>query len=356
MAETARFSRLLSRTAQAGAACSGIPSISQWGRKIGCTCTRLRDLGQVGASSTPRTSQPRCASTVLDYHRLLPRSLPPRPLNLQPGERRERDPPFFCMRRNHLRGHIKPSSKAPGRNLPGSRVSPPGHNGLDPGGRTTMAAARAETPSDPVCDTQDGYFWYICTWTTPYYSGCCGVDPCNQEPFGCPASATGEPIPDETTVTITSNVPASTLTITKTAQHTSPSASLSTPLTSSRPTSAPGAVASTIPTISPTSAATNDGGSGHGLTISVGALVGIVLACGIVAIFGALSACMWWGRRRPPQKDEKSEQVERAVSSRGMDEGPLSPGLESSLNSTGQGEPGGAFGQAEEGSSHPCGL
>jgi hypothetical protein len=37
-----------------------------------------------------------------------------------------------------------------------------------------------------VCETQSGYLWYICSWTTPDYSGCCRVDPCRQEPIGCP--------------------------------------------------------------------------------------------------------------------------------------------------------------------------
>ena len=219
-------------------------------------------------------------------------------------------------------------------------------------------AAAAETTGDPTCDTQSGYFWYFCTWTTPYYSGCCSVDPCREEPIGCPASATGELVPDAVVLTITSYVPSATVVITITAHH--PSSASSTPSSSSSSTlpsssaaspPTPGAGApTTSPTISSTSAAGNDHNSGNGMALSVSALIGIVLACGVVAIFAALSACMWWGRRR--QKNEKQEQAEGELSSRGMDEELAPPGLESVFNPMAQSGPGSVFDRAE-GMSHP---
>lgn len=221
--------------------------------------------------------------------------------------------------------------------------------------------AAAETSEDPACDTQSGYSWYLCTWTTPNYSGCCRVDPCRQEPIGfCPASATDEPWFGESTLTITSYVPSSTLTITRTAQHPSSAVtssatlrstllpSSSTPLSTSPPPlpAPPGAGAPTPPTIPSTSTAHTDDTNGNGLTISVSALIGIVLGCGIVAIFAVLSFCMWWGRRRR-QRSEKQGQADKAVSLRATDEELVPPGLESVFNPMAQTGPGSVFDRAE---------
>lgn len=225
--------------------------------------------------------------------------------------------------------------------------------------KTTIGATNRE------CDQQNGYFWYICSLTTPAYSGCCRVDPCNEQPIGCPAFATPQSDLDETVLTLTSYVPSSTLTITRTAsQHISsdsstsssesltPSSSFdsSTPFSTSTPTPTPGASAPTSPTISSTSTADNDNSKGNGLTISVSALIGIVLACGIVSILAALSLCMWWGRRRR-QKNEKRDQIQRVVSSRGLDEDLVPPGLESVFNPMAQSGPGSVFdrGEGEDG-------
>ena len=90
------------------------------------------------------------------------------------------------------------------------------------------------------------------------------------------------------------------------------------------------------------------------MALSVSALIGIVLACGVVAIFAALSACMWWGRRRR-QKNEKEEQADGALSSRGVDEELVPPGLESVFNPMAQSGPGSVFDRGE-GMSHPRSL
>lgn len=214
-------------------------------------------------------------------------------------------------------------------------------------------AAAANATGDPTCNTQSGYSWYICTWTTPYYSGCCSVDPCREEPIGCPASATGEPVPDAVVLTITSYVPEGTVTLTTTARHSS-SASSTPSSSSASPPPTPGAGApTTSPTISSTSTVGNDNSSGNGMALSVSALIGTVLACGFVAIFAALSACMWWGRRRR-QKKEKQEQADGALSSRGVDEELVPPGLESVFNPMAQSGPGSIFDRAEGMSQPRC--
>ncbi|KAK4040517.1 hypothetical protein C8A01DRAFT_46150 [Parachaetomium inaequale] len=175
-----------------------------------------------------------------------------------------------------------------------------------------------------ACETESGYLWYICTWTAPFYSGCCRVNPCRQEPIGCPPQARGDSESYDTTVTLTTTVPSSTLTVTKTRSKSQPA-----PSSSATPT--PGASAASSPTISSTSTANNDNINSHGLAISTSALVGIVVGCGIVVIFAALMACMWWGRRRR-EKDEKRDHAARLGSSRGLDEDQVPPGLESVFN------------------------
>ncbi|KAK4192614.1 hypothetical protein QBC35DRAFT_196811 [Podospora australis] len=77
------------------------------------------------------------------------------------------------------------------------------------------------------------------------------------------------------------------------------------------------------------------------MNISVSALVGIVVACGIVTIFAALAFCMWFGRRRR-QKDEKRERPQRLASPRVADD-EVVPGLESVFNPMASDGPGSIF-------------
>jgi len=82
------------------------------------------------------------------------------------------------------------------------------------------------------------------------------------------------------------------------------------------------------------------------MTISVSALVGIVVGCGIVAIFAALVACMWWGRRRREKKEERVH-TERLGSSRGLGEEQVPRGLESVFNPMTQSGRGSVFDRSE---------
>lgn len=201
--------------------------------------------------------------------------------------------------------------------------------------------------SNPECDTKNGYFWYTCTWKQPYYSGCCRVDPCRQNPIGCPLSARQ---PYTTTAFQTLSV--SSQISSPTDQATSESllsdeattTFFSTTTTSSTPS--PGVPAS--PIISSSLTADSDNSS-HGVTLSVNALVGIVVGCTLAALFIALMICMWLARRRR-EKKEKSEQAERMASSRGLDEEVIPPGLESVFNPMAQTGPGSVFDRAEGGS------
>ncbi|KAK3310304.1 uncharacterized protein B0T15DRAFT_32538 [Chaetomium strumarium] len=159
-----------------------------------------------------------------------------------------------------------------------------------------------------VCETQSGYIWYICTWKHPYYSGCCRVDPCKQDPIGCPigwpASARGHPV--ATTDSASTSRPRTTsrtspIRTTPGLTRTETAAASSSPSPSSTPT--PGAGAGTTATISSTSTAVNANNSSSGITLSVGALVGIVVACAAVAVIAALSTCMWWWGRCRQRRD-----------------------------------------------------
>ncbi|KAL2255978.1 hypothetical protein VTK26DRAFT_2401 [Humicola hyalothermophila] len=201
-----------------------------------------------------------------------------------------------------------------------------------------MASAE-ETPIDTtsrVCQTESGYLWYICTWKHPYYSGCCRVDPCKQDPIGCPPSARGEPVGVTTHHSSTSSTTSQTASDSLLATEAT-ATSLPTATTSSTPS--PGAPAP--PIISSTSTTDSDSGS-DGVTLPVGTLVGIVVGCTLAALFAAVMACMWWGRRRR-EKEEKREQAERLASSGGLDEEHLPPGLDSVFNPMTEAGPGSVF-------------
>lgn len=206
--------------------------------------------------------------------------------------------------------------------------------------RIAMALTKmAIVATSRVCETQSGYLWYICTWTTPYYSGCCRVDPCRREPIGCPPSARQTVPTDDAVTTLTSTliVPETTLTVTKRPTH-----SHQPPSSSSSLTSTLGAGAPTSPTIASTSAADSDNSSGNGITLSVNALAGTVVGCAIVAMLAAVCAYMWWRRRRR-DRDEKMKQAERLTSSGGLGDEQIPTGMESFFNPMAHSGPGSIF-------------
>ncbi|KAL2168463.1 hypothetical protein VTG60DRAFT_7265 [Thermothelomyces hinnuleus] len=82
------------------------------------------------------------------------------------------------------------------------------------------------------------------------------------------------------------------------------------------------------------------------MTVSVSAIVGIIVGCGIVAVFTALVACMWWSRRQREKKEERVH-VARLDSSRGPGEEQIPPGLESVFNPMAQIGPGSVFDRSE---------
>ncbi|KAK4177672.1 hypothetical protein QBC36DRAFT_371016 [Triangularia setosa] len=152
-----------------------------------------------------------------------------------------------------------------------------------------------------VCASASGYLWYICSFTTtPWYAGCCDINLCQQEPVGCPLTAQGEAI--------------------------------STPLSTT-----PSEATATIATTADIS---------HGMTISINALVGVVVGCTIAVIFVALVTCMWWSRRRR-ERDEKREQAQRLASPQLVDEELVPPGLEGVFNPMASNGPGSIFDRAE---------
>lgn len=212
-----------------------------------------------------------------------------------------------------------------------------------------LTAAAIDTPSRE-CETQSGYFWYICNWTTPDYSGCCRVDPCRQEPIGCPPSARGQTAPptdDATTTTLTTTVPATETTVTvtrtrptSTSHH--PTSTSHHPTSSSSSTPAPGAGAPTSPTIASTSIADNDAHNRDGVALSVNALVGVVIGCSVVVVLAAVCAYMWWRRRRR-NEDAKKKQGDRLTTSRGLGDEQIPSGMESFFNPMAQSGPGSVF-------------
>ncbi|KAK0737706.1 hypothetical protein B0T21DRAFT_170745 [Apiosordaria backusii] len=187
-----------------------------------------------------------------------------------------------------------------------------------------MMASPPETTLDlerKECATASGYLWYTCTFTTPWYAGCCSVNPCQQQPVGCPLIAQGEPVTSTQSTSLSSTPSEITTTLTPTADISSRT-TLST---------------STYPTNYEDS---------HGMKISISALVGVVVGCAIAVIFVALVSCMWWGRRRR-EKDEKRDQAQRLASPRVVDEELVPPGLEGVFNPMASNGRGSIFDRAE---------
>lgn len=91
------------------------------------------------------------------------------------------------------------------------------------------------------------------------------------------------------------------------------------------------------------------------MTISINALVGVVVGCTIAVIFVALVTCMWWSRRRR-ERDEKRQQAQRLASPRLVDEELVPPGLEGVFNPMASDGPGSIFDRAEGKPSSPRNL
>ncbi|VBB72775.1 Putative protein of unknown function [Podospora comata] len=179
--------------------------------------------------------------------------------------------------------------------------------------------------SSQVCASASGYLWYICTFTTPWYAGCCDINPCHQQPVGCPLTAQGEPVTSTISTFTSPSLREATATITTTADISSQI---------------------TLPaSIFPATQEDNQEDS-HGMTISINALVGVVVGCTIAVIFVALVTCMWWSRQRR-ERDEKRQQAQRLASPRLVDEELVPPGLEGVFNPMASDGPGSIFDRAE---------
>lgn len=206
-------------------------------------------------------------------------------------------------------------------------------SGASRASRAAMASSRYEE-----CENHNGYFWYTCNENALLsYSGCCLVDPCAQTPIGCPTRFQQHPSIVPTTTSISASTDHETV-----SQSFTTASSVSSPSPTSE-TSSPGSPAS--PIIPSTSNADSDSRS-HGVALSVGSIVGIIVGCGFAVIFASLMACMWWGRRQR-EKDEKRDHLERVASSRGMDEDQMPPGLGSVFNPMAQSGRGSVFDRAE---------
>ncbi|KAK4165840.1 hypothetical protein QBC43DRAFT_207794 [Cladorrhinum sp. PSN259] len=169
-----------------------------------------------------------------------------------------------------------------------------------------------------ICQTASSYSWYHCSSGDTSFAGCCRVDPCANF-VDCPLSARGEPV-------------ASTSAIATSSLSSSSSSSSLTP---------PG------PYTAPTSASpTAGGGSSHGMSVSVSAIVGIVVGCGIAAIFAVLATLMWYGRRRRERR-EKRQHAQRLETPRTIDDELVPPGLESVFNPMDSNGPGSVFDRTE---------
>ncbi|GAB1311208.1 hypothetical protein MFIFM68171_01418 [Madurella fahalii] len=201
-----------------------------------------------------------------------------------------------------------------------------------------------------VCETESGYLWYICTWTHPDYSGCCRVDPCKRNPVGCPSYARGVPVTSSIDTTPASSTRTTTVvdTVVETSSTLAATATATVPVPPET-SSAPGLGADIQRSAALSGPSAVGDSSSNGMTLSVSALVGIVVGCAMVAIFMALAAGMWWGRRRreKDEKYEKYEHAERLASSRGLDVEHMTPGLGSVFNPTAQNGPGSIFDRAE---------
>ncbi|KAK3941844.1 hypothetical protein QBC46DRAFT_89540 [Diplogelasinospora grovesii] len=140
------------------------------------------------------------------------------------------------------------------------------------------------------CDA--GYLWWTCNFDSQTYSGCCAVNACQQKTVGCPASAQ-----QPTATASTSNVPSSSAT----------SRAVSSGLTTSTvapSTSVPASDSSSSGILAATAAANSSSDSGY-VALPIGALVGIVIGCAIVAIVAALWTCMWWGRHKRKREEQE---------------------------------------------------
>ncbi|KAK4224601.1 hypothetical protein QBC38DRAFT_370658 [Podospora fimiseda] len=183
----------------------------------------------------------------------------------------------------------------------------------------------------PVCETSSIYSWHICVYYSISYSGCCSVNPCLS--YSCPVEARGK---------VASSTPIVTTTSPSSSSPPPPPPPLSLPSSSSTP----GPTATSTQPVPYTDPTTTNGGSSHGMSLSVSVIVGIVVGCGIVAIFAALATTMWYGRHRRERR-EKRQNAQRLATPRHIDDELVPPGLESVFNPMASNGPGSVFDRAE---------
>ncbi|KAL1837047.1 hypothetical protein VTJ49DRAFT_2884 [Mycothermus thermophilus] len=218
-----------------------------------------------------------------------------------------------------------------------------------------------------IWETQTGYF------ATPSHSDYHHRDPCKNFFIGGPLSARAETDkPGENSSSSSSSKLAqttktpptdisTTATVKETSTHKQSSQPRPPPTSSPSPTISPPSstgppptttIASTTPT--PTDSGASD--SNGVMTLSISALVGIVVSCVIVFLFAALSAYMWWRRyRRDKAKKDQEEQVQRGVfrwESRGAgqrqdEEDQFPSGMDSVFDPMAQAGPGSVFDRAQ---------
>ncbi|KAK3989212.1 hypothetical protein QBC44DRAFT_328220 [Cladorrhinum sp. PSN332] len=186
----------------------------------------------------------------------------------------------------------------------------------------SIGTITVDTGPPKACETASIYSWYYCYSGHSSYAGCCNVNPCVS--LNCPPTASGETISSTSIIT------------------TPLSLSLSLSLSSS--TSSP--IVTSTPPVPYTAPTTTDGGSSHGMSLPVSAIVGIVVGCGIAALFAALATSMWYGRHRRERR-EKRQHAQRLATPRSIDDESVPPGLESVFNPMASDGPGSVFDRAE---------
>ncbi|KAL2122577.1 hypothetical protein VTJ04DRAFT_3032 [Mycothermus thermophilus] len=216
---------------------------------------------------------------------------------------------------------------------------------------TVTVTAVTLNGKDQERETQGGCSWFGCISTAPSYSVCRHIDPGQEEDSiggeqllllarsqsedddEPKKTSSGNSSHEDHTTTTPTKPSATDTTLTTSVRETSePSSSSSShshtspPPPPAPPTSSSTTATSTahepFPTDSPTSGATiapppattipaspspsdTQPPASHGVTLSISALVGIVVSCAAVFLFAALSAYMWWRRYRRDKKEKE---------------------------------------------------
>jgi phage terminase large subunit-like protein len=150
------------------------------------------------------------------------------------------------------------------------------------------------------------YQWWTCDFDGQHYSGCCRVDACHQTPAGCPSDDQQPP-----STTSAGGITFTAATLTSRAFTVTPLLTFFTAAgtfiqATSAQTSDSGLVSQTTSSLA--AAATSDGGTSSGIQIPLEGLVGLVVGCSLLAVLGAILACLHW--RRPRDKNKKGNGVE----------------------------------------------